>query len=966
MNNQLTCGIKRDRSYLLWTFLIPFALMLLIYALDRVFPFGDRSVLVLDLNGQYVGFFEALRDAVYGDASLLYSFARSLGGEMMGIYAYYLASPLSYIVALFPEGYMTEALLLMFLIKAGLCGLTFGIYLHKKAYSSRLETLLFSTLYALCSFAIVMQHNTMWIDNIILLPLVTLGVESVIKYRRYRLFVFSLSLALLSNFYIGFMTCIYVLLYFFYYFYAFSEGEQNNPLGEQQHYLRALLRMALYSLLSVAIAAIILLTVAYSLSFGKTTFTDPNYLPYLQFDPIRFFSKLLPGVYDTVEPSGLPFVYCGTLTLLLVPLYFANRRFSRRERICSGILLAVFYLSMSINSLDMLWHGGQAPNWLNYRYSFMLCFILLLLASRAFARLADYKNKTILSVTVILLALVAVAASMNDAFFTTTHAVLAASLLLIFTALLIYMKKQSGRLRQYLAVLLLSVALVEAFYNGTAQIAALHKDVGSTDRQEYLDYHASVGSLVDAVKEQDDEFYRMEVIGHRVTNDVMELGYRGLTSSTSTLNAKTLDFLHRMGLLATSHWSEYYGTTLALDSLLGLRYIMMSNSTSLHSAYEAFLANDENTVYRNPHALPIAFASSGQIKEDDQTALSSPLIRQNEIIRAVLGTRVPDCYIPLPCDFTSENVLTEAIEWNGKEYHAIYTNAYIENEQAFKNGEIDEEELYSSNSLLAFQITVPQDGPLYFYIETDLPSKLDLYLQDTYYGVIYEDGNDFVKGLGYFEAGDVVTVTLRMAECYSFYFPTDAVAFFLEDTDATIDNLTAIGQNGITLDRYREDYFHGSITTTKERPTVQTTIPYDAGWQITVDGKRVTPYATLDALLAFDTEPGTHTVEMVYRPTCYVLGSAISLLGVLLLAALITVEELWRRGRLCPQEGSRLYRLLDVFFYQGKIGAEPNFLSDEEMQKAEDARHPQAEEAAGLTGEDPCAGEQNSEENENG
>ena len=137
---------KRDRSYLIWTFLLPFSFMLLIYALDKVFPFGDNSVLLLDLNGQYVGFFEALRAFVYGEGSLLYSFARTLGGEMMGIYAYYLASPLSYIVALFPKAYITEALLLMFLLKTGLCGLTFGIYLHRTRFTAPRETVLFSTL----------------------------------------------------------------------------------------------------------------------------------------------------------------------------------------------------------------------------------------------------------------------------------------------------------------------------------------------------------------------------------------------------------------------------------------------------------------------------------------------------------------------------------------------------------------------------------------------------------------------------------------------------------------------------------------------------------------------------------------------------------------------------------------------------------------------------------------------------
>ena len=98
-------------SYLAFCFLVPVILMFGVYLTRALHPFGDGTPLVLDLNAQYVYFFEGLRNLVYGDAdSFLYSFSRSLGGEFMGMYAYYLASPLSYLVALFPQSKMeTEA-----------------------------------------------------------------------------------------------------------------------------------------------------------------------------------------------------------------------------------------------------------------------------------------------------------------------------------------------------------------------------------------------------------------------------------------------------------------------------------------------------------------------------------------------------------------------------------------------------------------------------------------------------------------------------------------------------------------------------------------------------------------------------------------------------------------------------------------------------------------------------------------
>ena len=198
-----------SHGYLFLCMLIPALLMYLIYLAREIHPFGSGAVLVLDLNAQYVWFFEALRNFAHGDASLLYSFSRALGGEFLGIYAYYIASPLSYIVCLFPQDRMLEALLTLFLIKTALCGGTFGYYMHKTFKSfNPFSIVAFSTLYALTSYAIVQQHNTMWIDAVMWLPLITLGLEALIKHGKFKMYTAFLALTLFSNFYIGYMVCI--------------------------------------------------------------------------------------------------------------------------------------------------------------------------------------------------------------------------------------------------------------------------------------------------------------------------------------------------------------------------------------------------------------------------------------------------------------------------------------------------------------------------------------------------------------------------------------------------------------------------------------------------------------------------------------------------------------------------------------------------------------------------------------
>ena len=57
-----------------------------------------------------------------------------------------------------------------------------------------------------------------------------------------------------------------------------------------------------------------------------------------------------------------------------------------------------------------------------------------------------------------------------------------------------------------------------------------------------------------------------------------------------------------------------------------------------------------------------------------------------------------------------------------------------------------------------------------------------------------------------------------------------------------------------------------------------TTIPYDKGWQVFVDGKQVETYSIYgDSLMAFDIEnAGEHEIEFKYMPKIYVVGGIIS------------------------------------------------------------------------------------------
>ena len=905
-------------SYLFFCFLLPLCLMRLIYISVGVFPGLDGSVLVLDLNGQYVYFYEALRDFIHGDASLLYSFSRALGGEFLGIYAYYVASPLAWIVALFPKGRILEALLTIFITKAGLCGLSFGFYLHKtSSRTNRLSIVTVSTMYALCSYAIVQQHNSMWIDALIWLPIITYAIEELIKKGHYKLFVISLAAMVMSHYYIGYMVCIYVALYFFYYYLA---HKGSNLTGEKAHFGKSLLRIALASLLALGIAAFMLVGAYYSLQFGKNTFSSPDWSFKIRYDLADLLAKFLPGAYDTVRPDGLPIVGCGALTLMLLPFYYFSKKITLREKIFSTIFLAVFIVSFTLNPIDIAWHGFQVPNWLNYRYSFMVCFFLLTMIYKAMGQIRKESSKTVFGIGAFLIFIVTVLEKFEFENFTlgesdyyvqgkldTYRTVWFTIALVIAYCAVLYVMIRAKNLKEIkkASKILLIVVCVEMVLNGVINITALHFDVTYSSYSSYNDFFDKLSPIVSEIQESDESFYRMEKTHHRKTNDNMTLGMRGLSGSTSTLNKETIKFLNNMGYSSKSHWSKYLGGNPVNDSILGVKYVISqknqptSNSTynenqavnSLMDELYAVVAEDENYIaYQNPYALSIAYQANDSVKDfsftkinesgDEKAIYTSPFERLNKAVSAMLGEDT-EIFVPIDIKNTNHsNARKTTIAGHTK--YAVTTEG--------------------TEAYVTMNAVAPTTGNVFFHAPSEYPRETKLYINDDKFGDFMANESNRIKSIGKFSIGESINIKLTLAK-ENLYLKNDEYYLYYLNVTALKTAMEKLSQNQYQIENYSEDRFDGTITTSGKNAVIQTTIPYDEGWKVYVDGNPVEIYKTFDALIAFDIEnEGAHTLKMVYSPTPITIGGVISGISLIVFIAICVVENQLKKKKSAYRE----------------------------------------------------------------
>ncbi len=923
---------KEKYGYIACSFAVPLLIFLLMYLVfwlgSRIASgsdYGGGSVLVLDLNGQYVYFFEALHHILRGDASFFYSWARSLGGEFIGIYAYYLASPLSYIVGLFPSDCITEALLTIILLKCGIAGGTTGFYLKKHCPSlNNTAIVTLSSMYALSSYMIAYAHNTMWMDALMLLPLVLYGAEQLIEKGNFKLYVICLTLTLVSTFYIGYMVCLFLVFYFFYYYFSCNvRFGANNYYGEKLHFPKSLGRMAVFSAVAILCACLIILPTYYSLTFGKTTFSDPDWTMTSQFDLLEFFSQMLPGSYDTVRPDGLPFVYCGTLALVLLPLFFVSKKIALREKIGASIMLLLMVFFMDNSITDLVFHGFQRPNWLNYRYSFIFIFLVVVCCARA---LEDIENISLASIigsgagSLILIILVQTEHYEHVGDFLCIWISIVCLVASVSTVSFVNLKKfakQGG----YIA--LASVCCLELFGAGVITVVSEDEDVVYSTRGSYVNYMNRLSPIVDSIQSSDKSFYRMEKTVFRNVCDNMALNIRGLSNSTSTLNATTIKFLNSMGYSASSHWTKYVGGTPVSDSLLGIKYIIYdSGSDSSSDLYTKYSEDPANTLiaYLNSYALSLCYSSNSAIKDldiSDSIAYASPFETMNAIVTALLGeSEEVELFKPISYNLELSGV------------NLTYSSSVYETlTDSNGNPVLDEKgeevkiaipyyfyEPANSHGKMYYNLEFPEDyidnSDVYFFFCSNYPRKVSWSFSETGYGstsgTFFDTESDCIQSLGKLQANttSMLTVTIDN-DSDLFYIMQDPEIFYYLDRDVFTDVMARLAEGNLVIDEVKnEASLVGSVNVPEGDSVMFTSIPYDAGWNVYVDGKKVETYKTLNSLVAFDITPGEHTVKLVYRSSYMVYGTVLTCIGALLFILFCVADKVLRKPGLASRRAA--------------------------------------------------------------
>lgn len=819
-------GLLHSADALIAAFAIPVVIMLIIFVQRGIFPFGEETFLRTDMYHQYAPFFSEFQYKLTHGGSLLYSWDVGMGVNFSALYAYYLASPVNWLLFLCPKGLVIEFMTYQIVLKIGLCGLSMAYYLRKHCRTNDFGIAFFGIFYALSGYMAAYSWNIMWLDCIILFPLIVLGLERLVKDGKGMLYCLALGLSILSNYYISIMTCIFMVLYFI----------ALLVLDEEMHWEKFVGRgfqFAVYSLLSGGLAAVVLLPEIFALQMtasGDMSFpkTFSQYFPI--FDMI---ARHIGNVETEIGLDHWPNVYCGVAVLMFFILYLLCKRISAKEKAVYCVMLLFFFASFSFNILNFIWHGFHYPNSLPCRQSYIYIFLVLFVCYRAYMYLRDtpWKYVTAAFAGAVVFVLLAQKLVTEDHFHFIVYYVAILFLALYLGAIALYQKGE----RYYFPALFYALAVVSI----EAAVNTAVTSVTTTSRTAYTDDNAAVEELVDTLQ-PNDTFFRVEKVTRKTKNDGAWMHFPSVSLFSSTANADLSELFKKLGCESSTNAYSITGSTPLIDALFSVKYGLYSEKPEDTSMRTAIGEQDGIWLYQNNDTLPVGFYVAPDFESRWDLETGNPADVQNSLADAVGAEQV----LNLVLDTTEGSDLTFTPETGG-EYYAYVGNKKIE------------------------KVTATTWKGTKTFTNVD---------------------RGYLLELGYCAAGEAVTLT---AEDSKEEMWADVYRFSENGLGSVTAKLSAHPWN---LTSWTDTSLKGSISCDQEG-WLFTTIPFDAGWKITVDGREQEPEKVLDSFVGIWLSAGNHTVSMEYTPKGLIPGTLISAASAVLLALIAAGGHLFRRYR---------------------------------------------------------------------
>ncbi|MCD7778947.1 MAG: YfhO family protein [Clostridiales bacterium] len=892
-------GLFYEWRYIFLAFILAALIMNLVYMLRGVYPYGPNTILKVDLYHQYGPYHEEFRSRILNGQSLFYSWEGGLGKNFVAQAAYYTASPVSLLMLLFPQGNMPEAMALFILIKIAFAAAFCGIYLKKIYGKNDLSIVFFSLMYAFMSFMTGFYWNVMWLDAVALFPIVALGIESLVKEGKFKTYAISLSLVIFINFYIAFMVCVFAALYYLVILFSNYNWKKDFKTIKNRTIL-----FAVMSVLAGGMAMVLMLPTAIALSETATSETS-----FPKFEVYQNIWQLLTNHFIGARPvvlgrnEDLPNIYTGLLTVMLLPYYYLDRTTKKKEKVLHSAILIFMLLCSCIKPLDFMIHGMHFPSNLPHRFTFIYSFILLTMGYKAFLRFKEDRKLKFEYLFITCIAYVIwicitefmFVSVIDDIERTLTNSDIIINIVAMAVYIVIlyfYKGAKKASLTPVYCVLLVCIFAEMLFgsYTGLDR---------TTDRTAYVKYIEAGNAAAAYEAENSDEFYRTEFRRFTAINDAALYHYPGFSQFSSMAPGDATSVVRSLGIAATSNSHRYYDPTALVDAMFSMKYIMNKDGTIDNDRYEyvdewktTLSDGTESSVslYENKYWLPLGFMVNSDIKDWEAEDTIQPFTVQNEFIHKAAGI-TEDMFTEVkPSSFNYENIrITKALGEDG-EYEKIE-----EDSPAYALGDSEnldlKYELTNAADLNAIpsvsaSVDFTEGGYVYFYVDAGNTKRV-------VYDISGNGKNDrelstgrSLFDVGQVNAGETLNISFELTNRGEFektYRKTGDIKIYVAvyNEDVFLNAYNKLSENKMTVPVPEDDTIIEGTVTADEDGVLYTSIPYDKGWSLTVDGENA-EYIGIgnNGLIGVELSAGNHEIRFKYTPRGFFPGLIVSIISI--------------------------------------------------------------------------------------
>lgn len=835
-------------KYLYW---LSFLLPALIFA--SYFIYRNQEILTIDLGQQYIDFLSFYKNNLFSNPlNLVYTLSSGLGNSFIGTWTYYLTSPFNLLLFLFSNSHLPEAILLIISLKVGSIGLS-SFYYFQKFFTgdNKIFALAASLAFSLSGFVISYNLNLMWLDSLILLPLLLDSIDKLFVPKKHYFYLIGITFLLwFTNFYTGFMTLFFGLLYFISKLinYSFSKKKIIS-----QYFIK--------SSLGTTLAACVLLPTFFEILNGKIH-SDTSLSIGMQFSPYQVFYKLTIGAFNFTEmEKGLPNIFLTSLFTLLCLLYFINQKISLKEKITSAILLIFLFFSFSFNPLVLFWHLGQYPVWYPARFSFIFSFYAIYLGVQVLARTKqfDFLSKLACVILVICLGIFLFLNIHQKEFLNQTNIILTILFLLCSLLIILFFNYK------WIPVIFFGLVGLEVSINLLASL----DNISYQKNYDYSNFTKNVSESINYLHKYDSGTYRTEKTFTRSDNDPLSNNYYGISNFNSISDRSIINLVEYLGLENNDNsFTNNYATPLS-DSILGVKYNIVP------------IKNRRNLPEKEQVVFTSAFYRPDLITNKVVKSFKQLQIRQNSTALPLLFVspthKKTKFYPSMPA--TNQNLLFDNI--TGKKtnlFNSLYlTNpTKIQNVKPTKNLNEYKKIKGKQTSAIIFNISSFQKGPYYL----ELPSNLDEKTTSVVVNGHSLNNQDLgistkLLNIGYYSANTSIKII-----------------FYLNNKN--------INLNGVRVLQFRQSNFNkiihqfnkrqpvtqqtSPITLTldykaKNKQILNSTIPYSSNWLLLDNGKVLKKQKFAHTFLSAQLKKGYHHITLIYIPITFIIGILISIMS---------------------------------------------------------------------------------------